>query len=1473
MTSWALGQSTNWTHNDNISTSTIVLKRGESGFVDIKPLDMCAIGFVRPEYEGELQDGFLIQRSELLIMSGGRIIGSYGEIIVGSTSLRLLKDGSTLIYSVNGEVLEEVINEELEDVVVQAYNFEGRPATGGSGNWAEEDIILSYALSSGGGSPPPPPSCYVDNAPDIDKNWTQVTIYDGQGEDNCNILSEARTYFDAMGRPVQSQSRNQTDKMVWATETKYDGYGRAVLQSLPAPTNKTSDRIELDPNFFNNQSGQPYNWEQDFDKDFDSYKSGGVGLMSQLGGVNNPTVLSQSDNGGNGSLGWYYSTNNDEEKEIATTNYPYTRTEFSMLTGAQRRVVGPGDVHRMGQGHAGAVYAMRLSKLHELYAMFGTGTHPYNVVLQYDSDDDGAIGTFDYTGTSSASSYTAATMGNKVVKAISIDPDGKETVSFTDLDGNELASCLSGQVEGANVHLQKVSAIIPVGQFRDIHIPQGCSINSVSSFTQGECQGGSGSYTFKVYNLANDQEVVIADLTTLSPGLYRIVNEESIDGTPRICMRVNYTLNYHNFTLSIYNPLKQVIASVPPIGIDYSNCDDVGNTNALDLWSVAYINNPNINSVPDHDHLSLFKYNELGQIHWSQTPDAGRAYFAYAQDGQLRFSQNVKQRNQMKFSYVNYDRGGRVIETGEYSRGTNTSTGTGLYFFSGEAAGAIQYGDYEITTINSLAAEQIFNPNCGPCLIDRTYTTYDIPESGSGRSQRFLMGRVSKTYDGINATWYSYDSEGRITWIAKQVNGISGIKYTDHEYDLLGNVTKVAYQDGQSDAFTHHYTYDAIGQLQVVETEDNQGHREKQAAYVYYQDGSVKSVDYGDGLQELEYTYTIHGWLKGINLDEMNNNSAGSKVFSMALDYYEGDYTPAGGAAYYSEMASGELQHQSYSGNITQWRWKTNVSVSNLSNVNGYFAYKYEYNHRNELKEAQFGNITKLGTTMDFAASPHHKVDMLTYDLNGNILGLRRDGVVGSEDLEKIDKLSYNYIGGTNQLDYIGDVYNFTAADVGDIQNQSVGNYVYSEIGELIEDNSEDIIIAYNSFGKVTSVKQKSTGHFKARYYYDEGGIRVKKSSYDDNGALVKNTFYIYGAGGLQSIYEQPAGGVVAQTEVPIMAGGRIGVAYIGGVNVAEYHYEITDHLGNVRAVIKREVTTLETTYYADYYPFGWTMPGRHGGNSYRYAYQGQEKDEETGWEAFELRMYDGRVGRWMTTDPYSQYHSPYLAMGNNPIGMIDPDGGQGFDFIDIEKSTGEITVTEAEGDDVVRLMNNGTVVDSYTYGENGSFPAVLSQHPEEHRFHAMGTYIIFVSLESEAQRFFLFAAKSDVEFGKLDVQNDVGKVSILTTSHSPTSTPSLVPWVKLYSALGYTGVKQTHSHPDGQSVPSGHYGYEERNPNSLKPYRSNGRKVMDAGNAVWVKTEEGFENTKFEVYNPRNNTKSIYDGTNRARINIPMSQ
>ncbi|CAM1369940.1 hypothetical protein TPENAI_60753 [Tenacibaculum litopenaei] len=58
-----------------------------------------------------------------------------------------------------------------------------------------------------------------------------------------------------------------------------------------------------------------------------------------------------------------------------------------------------------------------------------------------------------------------------------------------------------------------------------------------------------------------------------------------------------------------------------------------------------------------------------------------------------------------------------------------------------------------------------------------------------------------------------------------------------------------------------------------------------------------------------------------------------------------------------------------------------------------------------------------------------------------------------------------------------------------------------------------------------------------------------------------------------------------------------------------------------------------------------------------KYAYQGHEKKIETGMEAFQLRLWDSRIGRWLTADPEAEFHSPPVVMGNNPIRKIDPDG------------------------------------------------------------------------------------------------------------------------------------------------------------------------------------------------------------------------
>jgi RHS repeat-associated protein len=129
---------------------------------------------------------------------------------------------------------------------------------------------------------------------------------------------------------------------------------------------------------------------------------------------------------------------------------------------------------------------------------------------------------------------------------------------------------------------------------------------------------------------------------------------------------------------------------------------------------------------------------------------------------------------------------------------------------------------------------------------------------------------------------------------------------------------------------------------------------------------------------------------------------------------------------------------------------------------------------------------------------------------------------------------------------------------------------------------------------------------------------------------------------------------------------------------IGDKRYELANHLGNVLAVINDKKIPAFTNAgvfslyfnadvlsYSDYYPFGQLVPNRHGSSeSYRYGFQGQEKDDEIKGEGnslnYTFRMHDPRIGRFLSIDPLADkrtYHSPYMFCGNDPISNIDPDG------------------------------------------------------------------------------------------------------------------------------------------------------------------------------------------------------------------------
>jgi RHS repeat-associated protein len=81
-------------------------------------------------------------------------------------------------------------------------------------------------------------------------------------------------------------------------------------------------------------------------------------------------------------------------------------------------------------------------------------------------------------------------------------------------------------------------------------------------------------------------------------------------------------------------------------------------------------------------------------------------------------------------------------------------------------------------------------------------------------------------------------------------------------------------------------------------------------------------------------------------------------------------------------------------------------------------------------------------------------------------------------------------------------------------------------------------------------------------------------------------------------------------------------------------------------------------------------MPGRKLSGGYRYGFNGKENDNEVKGEGnqqdYGMRMYDGRIGKFLSVDPLTKtfpWYTPYQFSGNSPIAKTDLDGGEPLDF------------------------------------------------------------------------------------------------------------------------------------------------------------------------------------------------------------------
>jgi RHS repeat-associated protein len=563
---------------------------------------------------------------------------------------------------------------------------------------------------------------------------------------------------------------------------------------------------------------------------------------------------------------------------------------------------------------------------------------------------------------------------------------------------------------------------------------------------------------------------------------------------------------YH-VTLYYYDQAGNLTKTVPPEGVKELNL--TGKQDSIKTYrNDIAVSTKFVNSY--HTLPTNYKYNSLNQLVWQKTPDGGESRFWYDRLGRLMLSQNAVQKAKSTtstkvYSYTRYDALGRIAEVGEI---VNTAVD------SVQMLANINY--YNTWLATSTARSQI----------TKTYYDYAVMAKALNQfseGQRNLRGRVSSVayYDNYaadssqytRATHYSYDIHGNVDHLVHDFPEMESVKsrfkHITYNYDLIsGKVHSVAYQAGKADQWYHRYQYDADNRLTLAETSTDSVIWDKDAEYKYYKHGPLARTLLGEhAVQGVDYAYTLHGWLKGVNSNTLQANRDIGKdgtgylrkhtardAYGFTLGYFtdntgtgffDGDYKSIGTTGFEANTAGSPLANNAtnmYNGNITHM--VTAVGVLMGRNGGSPVATAYRYDQLNRLKSVQSYNGINISGSLQTAWKENFK-----YDANGNITKLTRYSAIGI-----MDNLSYNYKAGTNQLTHVDEtVSNADYKD--DIDDQSTGNYTYDALGNLTHDVAEEIdSIQWNVYGKIKNIIRTATSKKPSLAFgYDAAGQRVIK--------------------------------------------------------------------------------------------------------------------------------------------------------------------------------------------------------------------------------------------------------------------------------------------------------------------------------------------------------------------------------------------
>ncbi|WP_169305541.1 RHS repeat domain-containing protein [Sphingobacterium alkalisoli] len=605
-----------------------------------------------------------------------------------------------------------------------------------------------------------------------------------------------------------------------------------------------------------------------------------------------------------------------------------------------------------------------------------------------------------------------------------------------------------------------------------------------------------------------------------------------------------------------------------------------------------------------------YRYDSRSRLIEKKIPGKGWEYMVYNSIDQPILTQDSVQRALKKWRYTKYDAFGRIASSGIY---TNASVG--------------QITRKQVQILADAVSAQWESRNGTP-----EYTNISFPMVGL--TPLVVNYYDDYTFSGTNASTLQPSS---ITKSLKTKTLLTGTKVsrddgtfpllTVNYYDDRGRLIQSASQNHLTgtDYVTNTYSFpgelltstrvhkpSASGTATTIVTTNNYDHvgRLKETR---------KKVNTQPEIVQSRLVYNEIGQLKQKKLH--SENSGTNFITQIDYNYNERGWTTRTSSPHFTQVLKYNdptvAATAQYNGNISQQHW--GHGTTSTPNV---FSYSYDAVNR-------LASGSSTGTVMS---------ETLTYDNMGNIRTLIRDG----------GTITYTY-NNTNKSNRLA---NLTGA----LQ----GSYTYDVNGNVTKDRT-NMTIRYNHLNLPDSV-YNTGATIKLGYLYDAMGQKLRRYHTESGTATQRD--YISGI-------EYSKIGAGARTIEMI----HTEEGYLeNSSGTYLYRYNLTDHLGNVRATLQRTTGTTGTVVQKDdFYPFGKRKSVLISGIN-NYLYNGKEMQHGLkggthsfgssytleGQYDYGARFYDAEIGRWNVMDPLAEQmrrHSPYNYAFNNPITFIDPDG------------------------------------------------------------------------------------------------------------------------------------------------------------------------------------------------------------------------